>query len=313
MQSAACKLVILGTGGTIAGTAASAHDHVGYAAAQLDVAQLAAALPLPADVVIETEQVAQLDSKDMDAATWQALAQRCAVHIARGDVAGVVITHGTDTLEETAYLLHRLLAPGKPVVLTAAMRPATALLADGPQNLLDACSVACESGARGVLAVLAGKLFAGAELRKRHSYRLDAFDAGDAGPLGMIEQGRLRRWRDWPGGPALGVALVEADPRDWPRVDIVTSHAGSDGRIVDALLRDGVDGIVVAGCGNGYVHVRLRAALDRAAAQGVRVAVSTRCARGVVVGGNAPGAALTPVQARVELLLALLASRRDGR
>ena len=312
MQSAVCKLVILGTGGTIAGTAASALDHTGYAAAQLGVAQLAALLPLPAGMAVETEQLAQLDSKDMDGATWQMLARRCVFHLARGDVAGVVVTHGTDTLEETAYFLHRLLAPGKPVVLTAAMRPATALLADGPQNLLDACSVVGEGGARGVLAMLAGKLFAGAELRKRHSYRLDAFDAGDAGPLGMIEQGRLRRWREWPAGQALGMATIEADPATWPRVDIVTSHAGSDGRIVDALLRDGIDGIVVAGTGNGHVHRQLQAALQRAVARGVRVAVSTRCARGVVVGGDTPGAALTPVQARIELLLELLAQRHAG-
>ncbi len=140
------KIVILGTGGTIAGTAASPADAIGYTAAQLGVAQLVAGVPALAGLPLESEQVAQLDSKDMDFATWQRLAQRVAAHLARDEVQGVVITHGTDTLEETAYFLHRVLAPAKPVVLTAAMRPATSLQADGPQNLLDAVTLA-RSGA----------------------------------------------------------------------------------------------------------------------------------------------------------------------
>jgi len=310
MQSEHATLVILGTGGTIAGTAACALDYTGYSAARLGVGQLVAAVPALRGMAIETEQIAQLDSKDMDHAAWQHLARRCAAQLGRAEVRGVVITHGSDTLEETAFFLHRVLAPRKPVVLTAAMRPATAMMADGPQNLLDACAVARTSGARGVLAVLASTLFAGAELRKRHSYALDAFDGGDAGALGVIEQGALRRWREWPGGDALGLDVIEAEAACWPRVDIVGSHAGSDGRIVDALLAAGVDGIVVAGTGNGHVHARLQAALDRAAGQGVAIAVTTRCAQGVVVGGAGAFAALTPVQARVALLLRLLDARR---
>lgn len=309
MQSDA-TLVILGTGGTIAGTADSAGDHVGYRAAQLGIAQLVAAVPMPPRGPIETEQIAQLDSKDMDHATWQRLARRCAAHLERPDVHGVVVTHGTDTLEETAYFLHRVLAPRKPLVLTAAMRPATALMADGPQNLLDACTVARSSGARGVLVVLASRVFAGAEVRKRHSHALDAFDGGDGGALGVVEQAVLRRWRDWPAGEALGLDAVESAVEAWPRVEIVTSHAGSDGRVADALLAAGVDGLVVAGSGNGRVHARLRSALERAAAQGVAIAVTTRCPRGVVVGATDAFGALTPVQARVALLLELLEARR---
>src|SRR5438046_2999883 len=110
MQSTASTIVILGTGGTIAGTAADASDHVGYTAAQIGVAQLVAAVPSLASVPLECEQIAQLDSKDMDFATWQRLAQRTVEHLARDEVRGVVITHGTDTLEETAYFLHRVLA-----------------------------------------------------------------------------------------------------------------------------------------------------------------------------------------------------------
>ena len=151
------KIVVLGTGGTIAGTAASAGDNIGYTAAQVGVEQLIAAVPPLAGWPLASEQVAQVDSKDMDAAIWRQLAQRCAHWLAQDDVQGIVITHGTDTLEETAYFLHAVLAPAKPVVLTCAMRPATALVPDGPQNLLDAVTLARDAAWCGVQAVLGGR------------------------------------------------------------------------------------------------------------------------------------------------------------
>jgi len=302
------KVVVLGTGGTIAGTAASAADAVGYTAAQLGVTQLVAAVPALAGLDLECEQVAQLDSKDMDVVTWQRLAQRAAQHLARPEVAAVVVTHGTDTLEETAYLLHRVLAPAKPLVLTAAMRPATALDADGPRNLLDAVSVARDPAARGVLVALAGRVWAGAELRKVHTYRLEAFDAGDAGALAAVEEGRLRWWRAAPPAEALGLARIAHDAAQWPRVEVVFSHAGASGRMVDALVAERVAGIVAAGTGNGTLHRDLEAALQRAQNAGVRVLRSTRCAAGQVLGEAAlPSAgALSPWQARIELQLQLL-------
>jgi L-asparaginase len=310
MQSDAHKVVILGTGGTIAGTAMSATDHTGYSAAQLGVAQLVAAVPPLAGLAIESEQVAQLDSKDMDAATWRRLAQCCASHLAREDVAGIVVTHGTDTLEETAYLLHRVLAAVKPVVLTAAMRPATALGADGPQNLLDAVTVARADGARGVLAVLAGRVHAGLSVRKQHTYRVDAFGSGDAGPVALLEAGRVRSLRPWPEAGALGADRLPADAAAWPPVEIVTSHAAADGRIVAALRAAGVRGIVVAGTGNGTLHHALEAALLDAQRGGVAVLRSSRCGDGpVITSADAalPSAgSLTPVQARVELMLRLM-------
>lgn len=306
---ASSKVVILGTGGTIAGTASSATDAVGYTAAQLGVAQLVAAVPALAGQDLEAEQVAQLDSKDMDFATWQRLAQRVAHHLARSEVAGVVVTHGTDSLEETAYLLHRVLAPAKPLVLTAAMRPATALAADGPRNLLDAVTVARDAAAQGVLVAIAGRVWAGAEVRKLHTYRLDAFGAGDAGALAEVEEGRLRWWRSAPHGDALGLARLAPDPARWPRVEVVFNHAGASGLVVDALVAQRVAGIVAAGTGNGTLHHALEAALQRAQAAGVKVLRSTRCASGPVIGEAAlPSAgALSPWQARVELLLQLLA------
>jgi L-asparaginase len=307
MQSKASTIVILGTGGTIAGAAASAADHVGYTAGQIGVAQLVAAVPSLAAVPLQCEQLAQLDSKDMDFATWQRLAQRVAELLARDDVQGIVVTHGTDTLEETAYFLHRVLAPAKPVVLTAAMRPATALSADGPQNLRDAVTVAQEIGARGVCAVFAGTVFHPVDLRKVHTYRVDAFAAGDAGPIARVEQDQVRRFRDWPAGDALGVAAIARDAATWPRVEIVLNHAGADGRIVDALLAQGLDGLVVAGTGNGTLSIALANAVARAQAAGVRIVRASRCAQGPVIGGDNGAGELSAVQARIALLLELLA------
>lgn len=304
------RIVILGTGGTIAGQAASARQHVQYRAASIAVADLAAGTQMPSGLDIETEQVAQVDSKDMSVDIWRALATRAAHHLARPEVAGIVVTHGTDTMEETAWFLHRVLAPARPVVLTAAMRPATALAADGPQNLLDAVSVAALPEARGVLACVAGVVHAGRDLRKVHPYRMDAFDSGDAGPLGFVEDGRLRRLREWPDGEPFGLdAMLRAD---WPRVDIVMNTVGADGVLVDALRALGVRGIVAACTGNGTLSRSLEEALLRAQEAGVAVLRATRIGRGALV--EAEGAtsalpsagALTPVQARVELMLRLL-------
>ena len=312
MQSHATRVVILGTGGTIAGTAASAADNVGYTAAQLGVQHLVDAVPALAQQPLEAEQVAQLDSKDMDHATWQRLAQRVAFHLDRDEVAGIVITHGTDTLEETAYFLHRVLAPAKPVVLVAAMRPATALQADGPQNLLDAVRVARHPHARGVVVVMAGAVHRAVDVRKRHSYRVDAFGSGDAGPVAWIEEGALREVGLWPRGDALGMGRIAKPVAEWPRVGLVTSHAGVDGALVHALVALGARGIVVAGTGNATLHQSIEAALRAAQSAGVTVLRSTRCAEGVVVGEPAgallSAGALSPVQARIELLLQLLAS-----
>ncbi len=308
MQDSTRTVAVLATGGTIAGTAADASDNIGYSAAQLGVKALVDAVPALREVPLLTEQVAQLDSKDMDFAVWAALARRVAALLAREDIAGIVITHGTDTLEETAYALQRLLAPARPVVLCAAMRPATALLRDGPQNLLDAVSLARESGARGVMAVLAGTVHSALDVRKVHSYRVDAFGSGDAGPLGYVEEGRLRRLREWPAGEAFGLECHAKG--DWPWVEIVTSHAGARPESVKALVSAGVKGIVVAGTGNGSLHHALEAALLEAQRAGITVWRSTRCGAGPVQmkpgDGLRAAGTLTPVQARIELMLQLM-------
>jgi L-asparaginase len=307
MTSAAGKstVAVVATGGTIAGLASTSSDNLGYTAAQLGVQALIDAVPALRGQALSAEQLAQLDSKDMTHDTWHALARRVGVLLRQADVAGVVVTHGTDTLEETAWFLARVLVACKPVVLTAAMRPASSLQADGPQNLLDAIRVA-RSGGQGVLAVMAGQVLAGAEVRKVDTCRLDALVSVHGAPVARLEGERLRRLRDW---PAAGTGLALAAP-PWPWVEIVSSHAGVQAQAVQALVAAGVRGLVVAATGNGTVHAALEAALQQARAAGVGVLVATRCATGGIVGGAAgplPCAGpLTPAQARIELMLRLM-------
>jgi len=305
------QIVVLATGGTIAGRAARAGDVLGYRAGEVGVDELLAGLPAPEGVVVTGEQVAQVDSKDMDFAVWQQLAERCRHWLEQPHVQAVVVTHGTDTLEETAWFLQRVLAPAKPVVLASAMRPASAPAPDGPQNIADAFTVATTPGARGVVAVCAGAVHGPADVRKVHPYRLDAFGSGDAGPLAYVEAGAVRQLRPWP-APSDAAGLFEraASERNWPWVEIVHSHAGVDGRAVQALVAAGVQGLVVAATGNGSVHAALEQALLRAKEQGVSVVRSSRCLEGPVITqaqDTLPASPLTPAKARVELLLQLLA------
>jgi len=305
-------VVIVATGGTIAGQAGSASDHVDYTVGALGAAELIAAVPPLAGQRLQALTLARLDSSDMDHATWHSLVDCLATQLARADVVGAVVTHGTDTLEETAYFLHRVLAPMKPVVLTAAMRPATALSADGPQNLLDAVTVARTAGARGVVAVLGGQVFSAQDLRKVHGYRLDAFSAGDAGLIAVVQAGQVRAFRDWPTAAPHAAAAHLPPAAQWPRVDIVTSHAGASGRVIGALVASGAAGIVIAGTGNGSVHDELAQAARLAQATGVAVVRASRCALGGVVSGGDKHAlptfgVLTTPQARIELMLDLMA------
>jgi L-asparaginase len=316
------RCVILGTGGTIAGRATRPGDGVGYVAGQVRVEVLLASIPSMAGLPLEVEQVAQVDSKDMGFALWQQLAIRVAFHLKRPEVDAVVITHGTDTIEETAFFLQTVLRPAKPVVFTCAMRPATALVPDGPQNLVDAMAVASQPGAQGVVLVCAGQIHSAADVSKVHTYRVDAFDSGDAGPLGCVEEGRLRLFRSWPSACETGgwdaVALQRIQSAQaLPPVVMLTSHADADGTLVRALLFRGdsvpgplVRGIVVAGTGNGTVHHALEAALLEAQTMGVRVVRTSRCVHGPLL--PHPGQlltdarSLTPVKARIALALELL-------
>lgn len=325
-------IVVLGTGGTIAGRAASAQDLVGYQAGVVPVSDLLADLPVPAGLRLETEQVANVDSKDMSPVVWRALLAAADRHLSRPEVAALVITHGTDTLEETAWLLQAVLTPARPVVLVGAMRPASAAAPDGPQNLADALLLAADAshgGLGGVWVTLAGRVFDARSARKVHPSRADAFGGGDAGPAAWVEAGRVR----WLQRPAPHSAVCDRaarlqavlDAPRWPRVEWLTSHAAADGALVRALLRQRrdalaghdddapLDGLVVAGSGNGSIHAALVEALATAEAEGVEVWVTTRCAEGEVVPGDSgrarrafPVTGLPPAKARVALMLALL-------
>ena len=313
-------VVILGTGGTIAGLSANAGDNIGYTAAQVGVEQLTAAIAsLTAAGPVLTEQLAQIDSKDMSIDVWAQLATRVEHYLARDDVQGIVITHGTDTIEETAFFLQAVCSGKKPVVLTCAMRPANALAPDGPQNVMDALAVARHQGASGVMVVCAGTIHSAIDVQKVHTYQLDAFSSGDGGPLGFVEEGRLRMLRNWPSADAFlsevatkNVAVLPG-PADWPRVEIVMNYAGASGAVVQALVAQGVQGLVAAGTGNGTLHRDLEIALLQAHASGVRVVRATRCVNGRVLpkpGDTLPDSkGLSPVKARVALMLDLLAAR----
>ena len=311
------KIVILGTGGTIAGRSADASDHIAYVAAELGVGALVDGVAGAASgYELLAEQVAQVDSKDMSFVVWTLLAERVNHFSARDDVAGIVITHGTDTLEETAYFLQALLGPAKPVVLTCAMRPASALTPDGPQNLRDAITVAGSVGAKGVVAVCAGVVHCAADVQKRHTYRLDAFGSGDAGPIAYVEDNRLRLVRNWPAaheiraGAAIENIATLKSATSWPKVEVLMNYAGAGAGPVNALIAAGVQGLVLAGTGNGTVHHELEAALKVAQASGIRVVRATRCADGPVLAlpGDVFESAngLSPVKARIALMLALI-------
>jgi L-asparaginase len=325
------QIIVLGTGGTIAGTAASSSDHTGYTAAQIGVATLLQSVPLLQDALqgheLRSEQVAQLDSKDMDFDTMLRLAQRCAHHLARSEVKGIVITHGTDTLEETAYFLHRVIPSAlqnKPIVITCAMRPATSSEADGPRNMRDAVIVARDAKARGVLAVCAGDVHHALNVQKIHTYALNAFSSGDValGESGVMAQvnGLQVLWKPIfetflkEKRPVAGIELARGaidlivnSSTAWPRVEIVLNHAQASGSVVRALLaasneENPLRGIVVAGTGNGTVSEALQTALKEAQSSGVEVVITSRCAWG----GIHAGSSLSAVKARVELVLKLL-------
>lgn len=325
------KLVILGTGGTIAGRADSQSQGVGYKAGQITVQSLLEAVPdLEQQALgpVQTQQIAQVDSKDMDWPVWRALLRACTQALEDADTRAVVITHGTDTLEETAWLLHSLLPATKPIVLTCAMRPATALLADGPQNLRDAVIVAASGGRSGVWVVAGGEVHAAAQVQKVHPYRLQAMRSVEGGPQALVEEGRVR-WLvpDAPSSPAAPSAramvpatmssdLLALDELPW--VEVVFSGALARASGVDALVAAGVRGIVVAGTGNATVHEGMEAALQRARDKGVWIWRGTRCAEGLPVAsglGTNPAEAdlaqLPVAKARIAMMLALAAQPRD--
>lgn len=315
-------VVVLGMGGTIAGLSPTAGDRQ-YQAAQVPVAALASGLPLPAGWRLETEQVAQVDSKDMAWPAWRQLLQAVARHQARPHVKALLITHGTDTLEETALLLHLLLPPRCPVVLTAAMRPANAPDADGPGNLRDALAAAVwaaqtpDAPSAAVMVCMNGQVWSALSARKAHSWAVDAFDGGGDAAVATITGGHVSRG----GGmlpPMPGWWADDAPlPQALPRVALLTAHADADDSLIRSLLqahRDGTAcrGLVLAGTGHGTLPESWQASLRLAHARGITIWRTTRVARGGVSDERASAVSpwpatqqLTPAQARLALSLAL--------
>ncbi|MFC0397218.1 asparaginase [Paraburkholderia rhizosphaerae] len=319
--SALPRIAVLATGGTIAGSAQDATSTAGYQAGVVGVGQLLAAVPALSTLAhIQAEQIASIDSKDMSFALWAKLALRVNALLATGDIEGVVITHGTDTLEETAYLLHLTVKSTKPVVLTAAMRPSSALSADGPLNLLNAVSVAANRAAhgQGVLVAFNNRIHSARDVVKTSTFAVDAFQSPEVGALGWVQDGRVEFQRGVvrPHTVACEFAIDAASTGAWPAVEIVTSYAGATRVIVDALVQAGVRGIVVAGTGNGSIHAALQQGLADAVARGVAVVRASRVGSGHVMHNGAASDdalgfitanSLNPYKARVLLMLALAA------
>jgi L-asparaginase len=313
-------IVVLATGGTIAG-AATTNVQAGYTSGQVGVEQLIAAVPEAAKIAnLRGEQISNIGSQDMNDEVWLKLANRVNALLEMADVAGVVITHGTDTIEETAYFLNLVVKSRKPVVLTAAMRPATALSADGPLNFFNAVAVASnkDAGGRGVLVVVNDWIHGAASLTKTSTTAVQTFLSPQSGLIGTVAYGQVEFYRGPIGRHTVDSEFSLAGVTSLPRVDIVMAHENMDGALIDAAAAAGARGIVIAGVGNGNLT---QAAVKSLAAQAKKGIVCVRASRVVtgVVGRNVEleddklgfVASLdkNPQKARVLLRVALLQQR----
>lgn len=328
MQEKIQKIVVLGTGGTIAGESRSDKEGLTYQAAQRSIAELLQAVAgqsklLPKSLIpfrIEAEQVSQIDSKDMNFAIWQQLALRCNHWLNQSDVQAVVITHGTDTLEETAYFLSQVVQRHKPIVLTCAMRPANFEEADGPQNMRDALNVASQLKGNGVWLVAAGEIHHSQHVQKVHPTRLNAFDSGEWGSAGEIRKDEVT----WASSKAMEPAHISdvpfdilklPDPLEWPWVEVLLNHVETSPKLIQALLDAGVDGLVVAGTGNASISQVMKESLLTAQTKGIEILLSSRCNQGPVVNtvhhAFKTASELNPSKARVALILDLMSKRQS--
>ena len=313
-------IVILATGGTIAGTGATSTATVGYTAAKVGVEQLIEAVPELKKVAnVRGEQIFQVASENMTNELWLKLGKRVNELLAQDDVDGIVITHGTDTLEETAYFLDLVVKSSKPVVLVGAMRPSTAISADGPVNLYNAATLAASKAAigKGVLVVLNDQINAGRDVTKANTSTADTFRSPDLGFLGYMQDNRAHFYRAPVRKHTLETEFDIAKLDSLPRVDIVYGYANASRVPVDALVGTGAKGIINAGVGDGSIHKDVLPALTDARRQGVTVVRSARVGSGIVArNGEADddkldfvvSDTLNPQKARILLMLALTRS-----
>ena len=307
-------IVLLFTGGTIS----MRHDATkGGAVPALSGRDILALVPgLDRIAQLEVDDFGSYPGPHMTGALMWSLRGRIAHHLARAEVEGVVITHGTDSLEESAYLVARSLESEKPIVFTGAMRTSSDLGWDGPANLGGAVRVAASSAARGfgVLVVMGDRIFSGLDVTKAHTHMLDAFESPGLGPLGVLDDGEVIFRRALP-EPALVISAPSlAEP-----IDLVYACAGSDSRLLDASLASGALGMVLAGMGRGNVPPEMVPGVERWIAEGRPVVIASRSLRGRVgptygyPGGGRRlyelGAIFAgsrrPQQARIDLMLAL--------
>ena len=310
------RVHVLATGGTIAG-AQTPNSGYGYRSGAYDVATLLASVPgLARLATLSGEQVASIGSQDMNDAVWLALARRVEAALASPDTDAVLVTHGTDTPEETAYFLSLVTRSDKPVVMVGAMRPATALSADGPANLHAAVAVATDPGARGkgTLVVLNDTIHYARNVVKTETTGVHAFASLNRGPAGQVHAGHVRWFEPMDRKLGRATGFTVEGVQTLPRVDVLYAHANMSVDLIEAAVRNGARGIVVAGVGDGNMTTPALEALTQAARRGVAVVRSTRLpagivlrnaevdddARGFVVSGE-----LNPAKSRVLLQLAL--------
>ena len=310
------KVRVLATGGTIAGAQASATDY-GYKSGAYDVNSLLKAVPnLDKLAVITGEQVANIGSQDMNDEVWLKLARRVNEVLKSPDADGVLITHGTDTLEETSYFLSLLTKSDKPVVMVGSMRPATAISADGPGNIYNGVAVVSDRGARGkgTLVVLNDEIHYARNVVKTDTTSVQTFRSLNRGPAGVVHTGKIEWFEpmDRKQGNASEFSLDGLEKL--PRVDVIYAHANMSADLIDAAVRNGAQGLVVAGVGDGNMTTPALDALTRAAKTGVVVVRSTRLPAGIVLRNNeinddqlglVASGELNPAKSRVLLQLAL--------
>jgi L-asparaginase len=310
------KIKVLATGGTIAGAQASATDY-GYKSGAYDVNSLLSAVPnLDKLAVISGEQVASIGSQDMNDEIWLKLAKRVNAVLADPGTDGVLITHGTDTLEETSYFLSLVTRSDKPVVMVGSMRPATAISADGPGNIYNGVAVLASPQARGkgTLVCLNDVFHYARNVVKTDTTSVQTFESMNRGPAGVVHTGKVQWFEpmDRKLGAATGFSVDNLDKL--PRVDIIYAHANMSADLIDAAIRNGAQGIVVAGVGDGNMTTPALDGLTKAAKNGVVVVRSTRLPAGIVLRNNEvnddekgfiASGELNPAKSRVLLQLAL--------
>lgn len=278
-------IYILATGGTIAGQSATAVT-AGYKAGAVGVEQLVEAVPQLSEIAeIRGEQVVNIGSQDMNDKVWLTLAKRINQLLAQEDTDGVVITHGTDTMEETAYFLNLVVKSNKPVVLVGSMRPSTAISADGPRNLYNAvaCAASPLSISRGVMAVMDDKILGADDLAKTSTLSVGTFMNPNYGELGIVYDGKPYYTRETMKRHTTTSEFAVCALDELPRVEIILSHSNATKLFVDAAVNAGVQGVVVAGVGNGNMTTEMMDALHEAHKNGLSVVRSSRIMTGPTV------------------------------